>query len=363
MGTIVKRPRKGGGVGYLAQISIMREGKIVFRQSRTFDRERIAAAWIAKRESELAKPGALSQAAAGARATTKTLADAIDRYSEDTLRAPGRTKTQVLRTIKTHNIASMRCEEITSRDIVAFAQKLGETAAPQTVNNYLSHLSSVFAIARPAWGFDLDQQAMADALKVAKRLGLTAKSRERSRRPTLDELDSIMNHFATVRIRRPETNPMQLIIAFAIFSTRRLEEITRIQWSDLDGAGSRVMVRDMKNPGEKMGNDVWCDLPPEALRIVMAMPFGDGAIFPFGTDGISAAFTRACKLLAISDLHFHDLRHDGVSRLFELGWNIPHVAAVSGHRSWQSLKRYTHLRQTGDMYAGWPWLERLATSV
>jgi hypothetical protein len=38
------------------------------------------------------------------------------------------------------------------------------------------------------------------------------------------------------------------------------------------------------------------------------------------------------------------------------GWNIPHVAGVSGHRSWQSLKRYTHIRHTGDKYAGWPWL-------
>ena len=46
------------------------------------------------------------------------------------------------------------------------------------------------------------------------------------------------------------------------------------------------------------------------------------------------------------------LRHDGISRLFELGWSIPHVAAVSGRRSWSSLKRYTHIRQRGDKYTG-----------
>jgi integrase len=55
-------------------------------------------------------------------------------------------------------------------------------------------------------------------------------------------------------------------------------------------------------------------------------------------------------------LHFHDLRHEGISRLFEVGRSIPQVAAVSGHRSWQSLQRYAHLRQTGDKYAGWKWL-------
>ena len=140
------------------------------------------------------------------------------------------------------------------------------------------------------------------------------------------------------------------------FSTRRQEEITRISWIDLDTEGSRVLVRDMKNPGEKIGNDTWCDLPQEALQIILSMPRTSDEIFPYSTDAIGAAFTRAGQFLEIDDLHFHDLRHDGVSRLFEIGLNIPRVASVSGHRSWTSLKRYTHLRQTGDKYAGWKWL-------
>jgi integrase len=150
---------------------------------------------------------------------------------------------------------------------------------------------------------------------------------------------------------------MQKVIAFAVFSTRRLEEITRLRQSDLDEAGSRILVRDMKNPGEKLGNDVWCDLPVEALHVAQSMPLDRDEIFPYTTDAIGMGFTRACQLLGILDLHFHDLRHDGVSRLFEIGRNVPQVAAVSGHRSWSSLKRYTHLRQTGDKYEGWKWLE------
>lgn len=61
---------------------------------------------------------------------------------------------------------------------------------------------------------------------------------------------------------------MHLIVPFALFSTRRQEEITRIEWADLDEEHARVLVRDMKNPGQKIGNDVWIDLPPEALSIV-----------------------------------------------------------------------------------------------
>jgi integrase len=260
----------------------------------------------------------------------------------------------VLRTIKGHDIAGLRCSAITSVEIGAFARQL--KVQPQTVSNYLSHLAAVFAVARPLWGYPLDQQAMQDALTVTKRMGITAKSRQRDRRPTLEELDRLMRHFAARSLRRPASIPMHRVVAFALFSTRRLDEITRLRWAELDVEGRRVLVRDMKNPGEKIGNDVWCDLPNEAAEIALSMPRRQPEIFPYSPDAIGAAFTRAGPLLGIQDLHFHDLRHEGVSRLFEMGWNIPHVAAVSGHRSWTSLKRYTHLRHTGDKYAGWSWL-------
>jgi integrase len=49
------------------------------------------------------------------------------------------------------------------------------------------------------------------------------------------------------------------------------------------------------------------------------MPKVGDRVFPYTTDAICAAFTRACRVLGIEDLHFHDLRHEGVSRLFEIG--------------------------------------------
>ena len=44
------------------------------------------------------------------------------------------------------------------------------------------------------------------------------------------------------------------------------------------------------------------------------------------------------------DLRFHDLRHEAISRFFELGLNIPEVAVISGHKDPRMLFRYTHLR-------------------
>ncbi|MBV8664656.1 MAG: tyrosine-type recombinase/integrase [Hyphomicrobiales bacterium] len=358
MGTISKRPRKDGTVAYMAQIVVKRDGKTVHRENRTFDRRPAAAAWLKAREAELAEPGALSGLSAKPRAAT--LSDAIDRYVSESRKEIGKTKAQVLDSIKRESVADIACDRITSVDIVDFAKGLSARMKPQTVANYLSHLAAVFSIARPAWGYDLDKKAMDDAMAVTRRLGLASKSEERDRRPTLEELDKLMAHFVKRKAYRQSSTPMAPITAFAIFSTRRQEEITRILWSDLDADGSRVLVRDMKHPGDKKGNHVWTELPPEALRVIRAMPKVADEIFPYGTDAISAAFTRSCQLLEIENLHFHDLRHDGVSRLFEMGRGIPQVAAVSGHRAWASLKRYTHLRQTGDKYADWRWLDEIA---
>lgn len=357
MGAITERTKKDGRSSYLAQIKIVRKGVIVHRENRTFERRQAAAAWLEKREKELNAPGGLERA----RSEDPSLSLVIDRYIEESEKEMGRTKAQVLRTIQGLPIGQKPIGSITSADLVAMLRNID--AQPSTRGNYLSHIATIFALARPAWGYDADHATAKDAAASAKRLGIIGKSKHRHRRPTLDELETLMRHFQDRERRRPSMIPMTRIIPFALFSTRRQEEITRIRWADLDEPGSRILVRDMKNPGEKAGNDVWCDLPEPALRFLLSMPRTHAEIFPYTTDAIGANFTRACHLLGIDDLVFHDLRHEGASRLFEMGLNIPHVAAVTGHRSWSSLKRYTHIRVAGDKYADWPWIKVADTAL
>lgn len=352
MGTVVTRMRKDGTVSYCAQILIKKGGKIVHRGSKTFDRKQAAHAWLEKREKELAKPGEIDRL----KAPKITLAMAIQKYIEESQEDFGATKTQVLKSIMSQEIGSRQCSEITSELIVEYAKDLRKTRSAATVQNYISHLSVVFDLANPAWGYELSKQAFNDAIPVMKKLKLTDKSTKRDRRPTLAELDKLMEHFDITQRRRKDAIPMQKIIAFAIFSARRQEEITTIQWADLDADAQRILIRDMKHPEDKKGNDVWCDLPSEALAVIKSMPKRKDAIFPYNAESIGANFTRACKILGIEDLHFHDLRHEGISRLFEMGKDIPHAALVSGHRSWQSLQRYSHIRQTGDKFKSWKWL-------
>lgn len=354
LGTITKRKRADGSVAHMARIRIKDGGVVVYSETDTFDRESAAKLWIKNRETELAKPGALEKL----KAPNPTLAEAIKKYVAESRKAIGKTKAQVLNTVSATSMAKRRGSTITSADWVQFAKDLG--VQPPTAGNYLSHVAAVYHLARPAWGYQLDPQVIDDARKVCKSLGLTSRSNQRERRPTLAELDKLMEHFG--RVKRKDAIPMREIICYAIFSTRRQEEITRQTFEDLDEEHAEIWVRDMKHPGEKEGNDVRCALTPEALAIIVNRRKSaeqKGRIFPHNSDSVSRAFTDACALLGIEDLHFHDLRHDGISRLFELGWNIPNVAGVSGHRSWNSLRRYTHIRQRGDKYDSWPWLERL----
>lgn len=361
MATIRARKRADGTIGYTVQIRINRDKELVYQESQTFARKQAAQAWAKRRETELAEPGAIERATR----TGHTVREMITRYMLERAKVEpmGKTKKATLLAIAASYLGDIADSAVSSQVLVDYALwrmgPEGGAVQPQTAGNDLAHLGSVLSIARPAWGYEVSPHAMTDARTVLKKLGYKMKSRERDRRPAMDELDKYLEHFFEMQKRRPSSINMPKVLAFALFSTRRQEEITRIRWADLDEERQAVKVRDMKNPGQKIGNDVWCHLPDEAWAILQSMPRDRDEIFPYNSDSISAAWTRASRFLDIDDLRFHDLRHEGVSRLFEMDWDIPRVASVSGHRDWNSLRRYTHLRGRGDQYKDWKWLEQI----
>lgn len=359
MGTITTRKRRDGSAAYTAQIRITQKGATVYQESQTFDRKATAQAWIKKRESELAAPGAIEKANRRGVSVKEMIELYLEEYEK--LRPLGKTKRATLKAIGETWLGKVEDKDITSQILVEYAMHRMEKDGiqAQTVGNDLAHLGAVLSVARPAWGYDIDPIAMPDARRVLRKMGAVTSSKERSRRPSLDELDKVFEYFCAMRDRRRQEIDMVRAVGFALFSTRRQEEITRIRWEYMDEAKQLVLITDMKNPGQKYGNDVWCFVPDEAWAILQSMPRVSEFVFPYNARSISASFTRACLFLEIEDLHFHDLRHDGVSRLFEMGWDIPKVASVSGHRDWNSLRRYTHLRGNGDPYQDWSWLDRI----
>ncbi|AKS45810.1 Phage integrase family protein [Octadecabacter temperatus] len=360
MATFRERTLKSGKTSVTAQI-VRRNPP--YQESRTFDKPKPAKAWAKKREEEIDAEIRLGLTPKKRSDAGVTLGDAIDKYIKESLTAIGKTKAQVLRTIRTeYDIAGMPCDKIESKHIVTFVKELHDRPdlnSSATALNYLSHLAAVFSDARPLWGYELDAQAMKDAQRVLTRNGHVSKAEERTRRPTLDELDKLMAHFQQATESNPRTMPMHNVVAFAIFSTRRQAEICRITWEDFEPDHHRVLVRKMKNPGQKGGVDTWVELPDPCTAIIEAMPRKKEKIFPYNGDTVSRRFTEACKLLDIHDLHFHDLRHEGASYLAEKGLSVPQLAAVTGHKAWKSLERYTHVRERGDKYASWKWINEV----
>ena len=137
---------------------------------------------------------------------------------------------------------------------------------------------------------------------------------------------------------------MAVIIDFAVQTARRESEICALLWEDIDAAAHTGIVRDAKHPTKKEGNHRRFKMTPEAWRIVAGQPRNSDRVFPYNSKSVGAAFTRSCLVLGIKDLHFHDLRHEATSRLFERGYEIHEVAQFTLHESWSELKRYTNLR-------------------
>ena len=74
------------------------------------------------------------------------------------------------------------------------------------------------------------------------------------------------------------------------------------------------------------------------------IPLVESTLFHYRPRGLSGAFLKLCRKVKIDDLHFHDLRHEATSRLFEKGLNPVEVATITGHKDTKMLMRYTHLR-------------------
>lgn len=179
-------------------------------------------------------------------------------------------------------------------------------------------------------------------ISMLSRAGLVAAPKSRDRRVSDDELKAIFNHLEH-NLAIVHTD-YRAVIEFAIASCMRLGEIVRIRWEDYDRDKGVIIIRDRKHPTLKKGNHQVVPLLTEARAIIERQPRRDDRIFPYKSDTITTGFGRTVRRLGINDLKFHDLRHEGISRLFEKGMEIQEVAMISGHKDWSSLRRYTNLK-------------------
>ncbi len=120
----------------------------------------------------------------------------------------------------------------------------------------------------------------------------------------------------------------------------RRGEIAAMRWEHVNRETRVLLIPETKN-----GTSRRIPLSRAALAALDTLSRRpDGLVWSMRPDSISQAFERVCKAAGIKGLTFHDLRHEATSRLFEKGLNPMQVAAITGHKTLQMLKRYTHLR-------------------
>ncbi len=246
-------------------------------------------------------------------------------------------------------LGGVKLSALNRERLIEFGRKRAKQGAgPPTLAIDFSFIRTIVTHAAAVHGIDVSAEEARLARVALKHLNLIGKGKERDRRPTRDELDELIEYF--------ETNPRQFIpmgriVRYAVATTLRQEEICKPEWPMVDMKKRLVVIKDRKDPRNKEGNDQKVPLLDltgyDAWEIMLQQRIltrGSGRVFPHNYRSVSAAFTRACAELKIDDLHFHDLRHEGTSRLFEAGLPIEKVALVTGHKDWRQLRRYTNLK-------------------
>lgn len=331
------------------QVQVRRKGRAV---SETFLRHDHAREWATAAEA-LVDRGKTPQASRTRK--VKTFSDLIDLHIDDMKevgKPPGRSKSATLEMLQ-RELGALKMTELDRERLVKFGRTRALSGAgPVTVSMDLGAVRLVISHAAAVHGLPLAVEPIDLARIALKRLGLVGKSNERDRRPTEDELGKLIEHFNP---NERLSIPMSRIVKFAVATAMRQEEICRVTWSDLNPRTKMLTIRDRKDPRAKKGNDQRIPLLAvsgyDAIGLIEEQKSArgniDDRIFPYKPRSVGTAFTRACKDLEIEDLHFHDLRHEGTSRLFEAGFAIEQVALVTGHKDWKMLRRYTHLKPEG----------------
>ena len=285
-------------------------------------------------------------------AKIKTFGELIDLHIEDMTavgKTPLRSKAATLDLLKRElgkcNIAALDRERL-----IKFGRdRADQGAGPVTLGIDIGMIKLVLSHAAAIHGLETKVEPVDLARLALKRLGLVGKGTERDRRPTQDELDRLIAYFES---NERQLIPVGIIIRFAVATAMRQDEICRAKWSDVDTRTRMLLIQNRKDPRNKKGNnqriplfaangyDAWQIVEGERARRSNECD----RIFPHNGRSVGTAFRRACADLKIENLHFHDLRNEGTSRLFEAGFTIEQVALVTGHKDWKMLRRYTHLK-------------------
>jgi integrase len=264
--------------------------------------------------------------------STLTVGDLLERYESEVIPTHKGNRREIYksRTLR-KNFSKIRLCDLSPSDVRQYRDLRLKTISPTTLKRELAVLSSAINHASKEWGIFVSTNPVT-AISVPR----TANAR--SRRLEADEQNRLLS---------ASNGELRRIIIIALETGMRRGEILQIRRSHIDFTLQTLLIPLTKT-----------DTPrtiPLSSRAVVSLreqisisgniaPIRETPLFSLLPDSLSQAFRRLCRRLDIQNLHFHDLRHEATSRLFEKGLNPVEVATITGHKDTKMLMRYTHLR-------------------
>lgn len=292
--------------------------------TKTFSTRSDAIVWARQVESDIDKGSFVSMV----EAENTTLSELLTRYLNEITPNKKHFKIEACR-IKAWLKNSLSQRYLSTLRTIDFAlwrdERLKQGKSSNTIKLELAIISHLYTVARAEWGFE----SLENPIRF---LRMPKLPNGRTRRVANEEIELLIKHSGS--------KELPSILKLAVETGMRRGEIVSISWKSIDFTKRTIHLEETKN-----GESRIVPLSSEAINILRSFPRRfDDRVFDMTAHAVTYAFIRACKRAGISDLHFHDLRHEAVTRMFEKGLNVMEVGSVSGHKTLQMLKRYTHLK-------------------
>tara|TARA_X000001036_G_C20683682_1_gene806780 strand:- start:2552 stop:3610 length:1059 start_codon:yes stop_codon:yes gene_type:complete len=320
--------------------------------SRTFPTKKQARVWATQVESAMDNGTWVDPKKERELYISKVLANYIKHMN--TIKPWGKSKLAVMKKL-TERLDGISIVDITPHFVMTYGERRREDIGPKTLKDELSYFAAAIDDCRTLGYLQLESNSVRDAMRVMSKLGLIGSSKNAGRRLRQGEYERLID--GAKSCGSPWIGPAIQIVRN---SAMRMSELHGLYWASdkKDPVGrsyvrfstSEIFLASRKHPTDKHNNHQTIQMFDEVKEgLKLAKTFTKsyaGRVLPVkDANSIGKTFAKLCKKLDIHDLRFHDLRHEAISLMFEeKGWSIPQVAAVSGHRTWSQLKRYTHLK-------------------
>lgn len=271
------------------------------------------------------------------KALAVTLGALIHRYRETVVvkKKAHRNENIALSAFSLHPICRKTIAELRTSDFAEYRDQRLKTVKPISLKRELAPIRHMFSIAKREWGIPIKDNPL-------ENLRFEASDQRRERRLKPGEYERLV-----ASANKSRNRLILPLFRFAVETGMRRGEMLNIRRGDIDAANSLLFIPESKN-----GQSRTIPLTAEALEILqqrLAKLTGKSdrdLVFPISGNCLRLAWERVRRRAKCDDLRWHDLRHESLSRLFELGLTAPEVRLISGHRTASCLFRYAHAERT-----------------